>query len=57
LAIPADHGLEARRHIDYDLAAFKLLPDGREVFVYRIMHGHARISVGPANFSWLDDTW
>jgi hypothetical protein len=37
--------------------AQRFLPDGRELVVYRLTFGRARLSVGPAGAAWLDDGW
>lgn len=33
------------------------LPDGREVVVYPLLFGQARLVVGPAGAGWTDDEW
>lgn len=35
----------------------KLLPDGRELVVYPLTYGRARLVVGPAGEPFYDDAW
>ena len=35
----------------------KLLPDGRELVVYPLTYGRARLVVGPAGAPFYDDAW
>lgn len=39
------------------LAPSRLLPDGREVTVYPLTYGRARLVVGPPNSDFYDDGW
>jgi len=35
----------------------RLLPDGREIVVYPLTYGRARLVIGPAGAGWVDDEW
>ena len=37
--------------------ANRLLPDGRELVVYPLTYGRARLVIGPAGEGWHDDSW
>jgi len=37
--------------------ARRLLPDGRELVVYPLTYGRARLVVGPAGAAWYADAW
>lgn len=33
------------------------LPDGREICVYPLTYGRARLGIGPAGGDWFTDEW
>lgn len=41
----------------YAAIAERMLPDGRELVVYPLAFGRARLVVGPPNVEWYDDSW
>jgi len=37
--------------------ACRLLPDGRELTVYPLLFGRARLCIGSPDIDWYDDGW
>jgi hypothetical protein len=35
----------------------KPLPNGREISVFRILGGRARVGIGAAGSQWIDNVW
>ena len=40
-----------------DELLIKELPDGREVYVFPLLGGRARVAVGPPLAPYVDDVW